>query len=43
MEICTEVFIVLLLIVISSCGFHQIEGKIAIYTAYTVAQILIHT
>ena len=32
MEICTEVFIVLLLVVISSCSFHQIENKIASYT-----------
>ena len=37
MEICTEVFIVLLLFVISSCSFHQIEDKIA---SYTVAQFL---
>ena len=37
MKICTEVFIVLLLVVISSCSFHQIEDKIA---SYTVAQFL---
>ena len=37
MEICTEVLIVLLLVVISSCSFHQIEDKIA---SYTVAQFL---
>ena len=31
-QICTDVFIVLLPVVISSCSFYQIEGKIASYT-----------
>ena len=36
-QICTDTFIVLLLVIISSCSFHQIEDEIA---SYTVSQFI---